>query len=453
MEIILNNKLILPDLPENIKKIVINDLTLKNPKFLENQRMGRWNKDTPHEIKFYDESDKNELIIPRGYIRTLINHCKRENEKFEITDKRETKPEADFSFSGKLKPFQQKAADAMLLKDFGTLNAPTGSGKTVVSLYMVAMRKQPTLIIVHTKELANQWISRIETFLKIPKKEIGLIGSGKKEIGEKITVALVQSLYKCKDDVKKYVGNVIVDECHRIPSRSFYEAISVFNSKYLTGLTATPYRRDKLSQLIFWFMGNMIHEIEKSALIKKGDILSVNTIIRNTEFIPFNDPSIKYSKMLKELVTDKDRNILIAEDIAKESKSNKGICLVLSDRKNHCEAIQTILKYKYKTESDLLTGDLSVKKREEVFKKLENGKIKVLIATGQLLGEGFDLKELSVLFLATPIKFSGRLLQYLGRILRPAPNKESATVYDYVDVHVGPLKTAFESRQKVYSEL
>jgi superfamily II DNA or RNA helicase len=73
-----------------------------------------------------------------------------------------------------------------------------------------------------------------------------------------------------------------------------------------------------------------------------------------------------------------------------------------------------------------------------------------LIATGQLIGEGFDCRQLSTLFLATPVRFSGRVLQYLGRVLRPAPAKSSARVFDYVDVHVEPLMAAARARRKVY---
>ncbi len=77
---------------------------------------------------------------------------------------------------------------------------------------------------------------------------------------------------------------------------------------------------------------------------------------------------------------------------------------------------------------------------------LNAGQVKVLVATGQLIGEGFDCRDLSTLFLATPIRFNGRLLQYLGRILRPAPGKDKARVYDYLDIQVGVLERVYEGR-------
>ena len=280
---------------------------------------------------------------------------------------------------------------------------------------------------------------------------MGFIGGGKKKIGKKITVALVQSLYKCALEVSQHIGNLVVDECHRAPSRTFTEAITEFDSKYMLGLSATPYRRDKLSKLIFWHIGDVHHEVDKNHLIETGDVLPVSVIIRETDFKPYFDPVNQYSKMLSELTMDDKRNRLIAADIAKETHKDKGVCLVLSDRKKHCETLLSLLKYKYKISADILTGSLSAAHRQKVLNRLNNGKVKVLIATGQLIGEGFDCKGLSTLFLSTPIRFSGRVVQYLGRILRPAPNKEKARLFDYVDIHVDTLKNAARARQKVYN--
>jgi superfamily II DNA or RNA helicase len=355
-----------------------------------------------------------------------------------------------FSFKGRLRPFQEIAVDKMLAKDFGTLSSATGSGKTVMALYIISRRKQPALIIVHTKDLAAQWVERIEAFLGIESEAIGFIGSGKKVIGDKITVALVQSLYKCAEEVAGKIGFLLVDECHRCPSRTFTEAVSSFDSQFMLGLSATPYRRDKLSQLIFWHLGDKHHEVDKSQLIETGDILSAKVIFRETNFTTRYDPVSEYSKMLTELASDTQRNILIASDIVGEAAKNSGICLILSDRKVHCENLQALLRYRFKLESELLTGDLDIGDRQKVLERINRGQVQVIIATGQLIGEGFDCKDLTTLFLATPIKFSGRLLQYLGRVLRPATGKKYARVFDYVDVRVETLLKAANARKRVY---
>ena len=231
----------------------------------------------------------------------------------------------------------------MLAKEFGTLSAPTGSGKTVMALYIIARRKQPALIVVHTKDLAYQWVERIDQFLGIPAGDVGFIGGGKKVMGEKITVALVQSLYKCTDEVAPRIGFLVVDECHRCPSRTFTEAVTDFDSHYMLGLSATPFRRDNLTKLIFWHLGDLHHKVDQRRLMASGDVLSAEVIVRETDFKPYFDPVNEYSKMMSELTANDQRNHLIAADIALEAGRNPGICLVLSDRKKHCETLQALI--------------------------------------------------------------------------------------------------------------
>jgi superfamily II DNA or RNA helicase len=450
LTITIKENLRLQNVPPQFMDLLIEKLQFLNPRWLENERMGRWNRGTPRLLKFYDKVGRGGLWMPRGYIRHLINMCRRQGIKFRIDDQRRTLAPVQFNFKGRLKPFQKVAVDAMLAKDFGTLSSATGSGKTVMALYIIARRRQPALIIVHTKELASQWVERIETFLGIAPEAVGFIGSGRKAIGEKITVALVQSLYKCADEVARNIGFLLVDECHRCPSRTFTEAVSSFDSQFMLGLSATPYRRDELSKLIFWHLGDMHHRVDKSRLIETGDVLPAKVIFRETNFASRYDPVNEYSKMLAELASNTERNLLIALDVAAAAARNTGICLILSDRKAHCENLQALLRYRFKLQSELLTGDLEVAERKKILQRLNQGKVRILIATGQLIGEGFDCKDLTTLFLATPVKFSGRLLQYLGRVLRPATGKKFATVFDYVDVQVETLKKAANARKRVY---
>jgi superfamily II DNA or RNA helicase len=448
--ITIKENLRLKDVPPQLMQRLMEKLEFANPKWLENERMGRWNRGTPQSLKFYDKVGRNGLWIPRGYIRHLINACRRLGIEFRLDDQRRRLAPVKFTFKGRLKPFQQIAVDKMLAKDFGTLSSATGSGKTVMALFIIAKRKQPALIVVHNKELAAQWVAQIGTFLGIESDNVGIIGGGKKIVGNKITVSLVQSLYKCADEVAKSIGFLLVDECHRCPSRTFTEAVSEFDSQYMLGLSATPYRRDQLSKLIFWYLGDKHHEVDKGQLIESGDVLPAKVVFCTTDFSTRYDPITEYSKMLAELASNTKRNIQIATDIANEAAKNSGICLILSDRKAHCENLQSLLHYRFKLASELLTGDLDMTERQKVVERVNRGDVQILIATGQLIGEGFDCKGLTTLFLATPIKFSGRLLQYLGRVLRPAPGKKYARVYDYVDVHVEPLKKAARARQRVY---
>jgi superfamily II DNA or RNA helicase len=440
----------LKGVPVGLKQALMETLEFPNPKWLENERMGRWNRGTPRVLKFYDKVGPDGLWIPRGYLRQLILLCRRMGVDHRIEDRRRSLPPVDFTFHGQLRPFQEAALDQMMARDFGTLSSPTGSGKTVMALCMIARRRQPAVIVVHTKDLAAQWMQRIEAFLGIPAAECGLIAGGRAKIGDTISVALVQSLYKCAEEVSERIGFLVVDECHRCPSRTFTEAVTGFDSKYMLGLSATPWRRDNLSRLIFWYLGDVHHEVDTSHLVATGVVLAAEVIERETEFRPYHDPVVEYSKMLSELTADTARNLLIAEDVAREARERAGICIVLSDRKAHCENLQTLLRLRFKVESELLTGDLAIEERQVVVERLNAGRARVVIATGQLLGEGFDCPNLSTLFMATPVRFSGRVLQYLGRVLRPAPGKEKARVFDYIDVHVETLVKAANARQRVY---
>lgn len=110
-----------------------------------------------------------------------------------------------------------------------------------------------------------------------------------------------------------------------------------------------------------------------------------------------------------------------------------------------------LLRNSFDTPATVLTGDIGNRDRQEIVDRLNRGEIKTLIATGQLIGEGFDCRQLSTLFLSTPIRFNGRVLQYLGRVLRPAPGKDRAKVFDYVDVNVRPLAASAKARERVYN--
>lgn len=451
LKIIIDKSMHLSNIPVILKNEIKDYLTFTNPAFINAQKMKRYSKHIQKDLYYYTTVGNN-LVVPRGLLDFIINSCKNKNINYIIKDRKKKHKTIDFKFKGKLKELQEKAVSDIMIKDFNVLCAPTGVGKTIMALYIISKRKQPTLIIVHTKELAKQWINRISTFLNIDKNEIGLIGDGQFNIKDKINVALIQSLYKCSDVVQEQIGMLVVDEVHRCPANTFNKAISDFNCKYMLGLSATPNRSDGLSKLIFAYLGNMNHEIKKIDMIKAGLIPETTAIIRTTNFINSNeiDPVYEYAKLISEIVIDEDRNDLIVQDVLKEIKNNE-TCLILSDRKSHCEILYMRL-LKYNIDVEVLTGDISSDDREIAINKMNDGLSQVLIATGQLIGEGFDCENLSCLFLTTPIKYSGRVMQYIGRILRTSENKDTAKIYDYADIKIDTLRKSVDSRKKVYKK-
>lgn len=427
---------------------IMGQLTFANPAHAEAERRGFFTGNLPMEIKGYRMDGESTLVIPRGATRQVVEIIRAAGLAYRVEDRRRTLAPVDFTFKGELRDFQVEAVEAMASRDFGTLAAATGSGKTVMALALIAQRRQPALVVVHSKELLDQWVDRIGTFLGIPGRKVGVIGNDKQKIGHKITVGLVQSLYKVAPEIAPHVGHLVIDECHRAPSRTFTEAVTAFDCHYMLGLSATPWRRDGLSRLIYWHLGDKVHEVDKGALVEAGHVLAADVVWRETSFRPTFDPSEQYSKMLSELTQDLTRNALIAADVAREARNGGGVCLVLTDRKAHCDTLAAFLQV-WGIEAAVLTGDLGNGARQAVVEALNGGRVKVLCATGQLIGEGFDCRDLSTLFLATPIKFNGRLLQYLGRVLRPAPGKDRARVYDYLDP-VGVLQNAARARRREY---
>jgi len=433
--------------PDILIKVLKNGLTLPNPKYQSAQKYGRWvGKKLPQHLYFFKES-KAGLVMPRGFAREVVLQCLDIlGRKPEIIDQRLVLPEQEFIFHGQLRDYQDEAVAAVLARDFGVLEAGTGSGKTVMALKVIVSRQQPTIILVHTKELMYQWVERVREFLKI---EAGMVGDGKSEVGP-ITVAIVNSARNQLAALSAHFGHLVVDECHRVPASLFTDVVTGFAAKYSLGLSATAYRRENvLTRLIYLYMGSRSHLVDAKRLQESGAILKPQIKLRVTGFsYHYRDD---YPAMMTALTLDDGRNRQIADDVVAVSKKDSGAILVVSDRVAHCEALAELIGERGGRVA-VLTGRVSADKRAEIVEGIKREKVKILISTLQLIGEGFDAPGLTTLFLATPIKFSGRLKQVIGRILRPGTGKQ-ATVYDYVDDQVGVLKHSAKERQLTYWQL
>jgi superfamily II DNA or RNA helicase len=419
-------------------------LTIDNPEYLEAKKYSRWmgKKLKPHLFFFAEHNDT--LTFPRGY----ANHAILLARKFmrqdpRIIDQRQSNAPVDFKFLGELRPYQEEAISAITRHDFGVLEAGTGSGKTVIALAVIAKRRQPTLVLVHTKELLYQWVERVRTFLGV---EAGMIGDSHFSIAP-VTIAIVNSARNRLSELPAHFGQLCVDECHRVPASLFTEVVTAFDCRYLLGLSATAFRRDGLTKLIHMYLGDRAFKVETVDLHESGAVLKPEFIQRATEFRYVYRGN--YQALMKSLCGNAARNQLIVADILKERSSSPGTILVVSDRVKHCEELAALLK-KQGCPSAVLTGKLPAEQRTALVDSIRQGEVKVLISTVQLIGEGFDCPDLSTLFLTTPIKFTGRLLQVVGRVLRPAHGKQ-ARVYDYIDP-VGVLSSSAQSRWLTFQQ-
>lgn len=437
----ITNQCRLTNVPTPLLDELKKTLTLVNPKYRDAVKYGRWvGKKLKKVLHFYKTKDDT-ITFPRGFANQAILMCRKHNLAVEIIDKRKQQQPVDLIFNGSLRPYQKKACDDILKREFGVLEAATGSGKTVMAAYAIAGRKQPTLILIHTKELLYQWRDRIQTFLDV---EPALIGDSSYEIGP-VTVGLIHTVRKRLTELPRHFGHIVVDEAHRTPSSMFTEIIKKFDCRYMLGLSATPFRRDGLTELIYWHIGDLVHRVSAKELDRNGAVLKPVIFEKKTKFT-FNYRR-NYQDLMAALTQDTNRNEQIVADICREVKKETGTALVVSDRVAHCETLCAILEERG-VKAQLLTGRIAGEERSKIVDDVQQGRTKVLVATIQLIGEGFDCPGLTTLFLSTPIKFEGRLTQVIGRILRPAEGK-IPKVYDYIDP-VGVLEASARSRKQIY---
>jgi len=322
-------------------------------------------------------------------------------------------------------------------------------------LKLIADKSQPKLILVHRKQLLDRWVERIQSFLGIPKKNIGQFSGSKKTVGKEVTVAMMQSLIKMDDEEKKKImnsfGTIIIDECHHIPAKAFRELVTQFNPYYLYGLTATPKRKYNDEKLIYYYIGEILTTINPENAIQKPKLKKgqKHTIVETYETslsVPFDRKIDTFEVLSKVLVYDSNRNMQITQDILKKVMIGKKI-LVLTERKEHVEVLNLYLKTH--CEVMALTGDDSFSKRNLKLEQLKLGHFQVLIATGQLLGEGLDLPVLDCLFLVYPFSIEGKLIQYIGRIQRSENQK---VIVDYVDQNIPFFAKMFKKRSVYYKK-
>lgn len=450
LQIVLNNQIVLNrnQLKPDMIVFLREHLNFINSDYIIKKKLGKNTFGTEVYFKMLEEKD-GLVFIPRGFIGKLLRYCSEQKIAYQLTDDRKKLTEINFSFKASLYDYQQLAVDATSKKDIGIIVAPPGSGKTIMGLAIIAQRKQPALIIVHRKQLFDQWIERIQSFLGIAESFIGKIVQGQMKIGTHISVAMIQSIDMNNGDstLFKSFGTIIVDECHHVPAKTFREVIKNFNSYYLYGLTATPARKNNDEKLIFIHIGDVIHEVkflnENEAASKK-----LSVIIREKNLIVPFDYKTDFQETLYRILThDSGRNGLIIEDIKTEVRAGRKI-LVLTERKNHIDVIYQYLKSKF--EVIAISGEDSQSSRKIKLKQIEEGHFQIVVSTGQFLGEGADIAKLDCLILAFPFAFEGKLIQYNGRIQR---GELKPIIYDYRDLHIDYLEKMFHQRNHYYQKL
>ena len=432
------------ELSKPVISFIKEKLNIFNKEYAVKKRLGK----STFKIERYFhlvEEVGNKVILPRGFLSQLTEFMDSNNIPYKIKTDAMDFEETSFSNFIRLKDGQKNAVNQILKNTNGILLSPPGSGKTIMALEIITQLKLPTIIFVHRNQLLHQWIERIEQFLGIPKAHIGIISGVKKKLGKQITVASLQSLVRHKNlkDLQTKFGVVIIDECHHIPAKTYRETIRSFNSKYCYGLTATHERKHDQQFIAELCIGPVIAEIKTPSIVesRKFDIKIMSSILE----LPFRYKNDHYEILAKTISYDTARNKLIVETICDHLKHNHKI-LILTERKEHIEILA--LHLRNTTEIITLSGDDSAKQRKLKYDQIKSGNFKVLIATGQLFGEGLDIQGFDVLVLAFPISFEGKLKQYIGRLR----GNGVKYVIDIRDQQITFLERQFKKRKKLYEK-
>lgn len=459
MEITLNNRIRVKNPPELLQQMLVDKLRIINPKFMEAQSAGRSVWGLEQYITNFAVMPDGSLLIPRGLRPWLMSQCEALAIDFKINDTRKYFEHIEIDSSQiKYRPYQSKAVSELISKSTeGVLVAPAGSGKTVMGLSLIPMLGQPTLWLTHTGPLADQVVKRAEFFLPNIGK-IGMIGQQKWEKGKILTIAMIQTLVRNPEKLVKMrddYGLVVLDEAHHCPASTFMEVVSQLNSYYMYGLTATPYRRDKLEILMFQHIGVNRTTISMREVEKYGGIIIPSVRIRKVPGPVVKGNNIQ--EILKHHVVENDfRNSMIVSDVLAEARSGK-YCIVISDRRAHCEILYEMIRKAWK-KTGIATGKYTKKQIKEQVEAYDKEEITILVATFSLLGEGFDVPFLDRAFISMPFRAEAKAEQLIGRIQRSHPGKEDAVVYDYVDENIGVIKNQFFNqrracRYRIYTKL
>ncbi len=438
-------------LPPALANRLIRLAAFANPEFHQAQalRLPVWNK--PRLIGCA-ENFPCHIALPRGCLNAIRQLLHKNDIDCEVRDQRCDGQSLAARFAGRLRDDQEQAVSAMLRSEIGILCAPTAFGKTVTAAALIARRGVNTLVLVHRTDLLRQWQERLQNFLEGDKDMIGVIGGGKSRPSGRIDIAVMQSLHRQGETnpiVENY-GHVIVDECHHLSAVSFEAILKRVHARYVLGLTATPIRRDGRQPILFMQCGPIRHMAAKPA----GGPQTLEVVPRYLPTRTSLSDDAPIQEIFRQLATDQIRTAAIADEIV-HAFQRGGKVLVLTERTDHLDALHVALAGRVMTLS-VLHGRQSKTQRASVISALnalDADAPRVLLASGRLVGEGFDHPPLDTLVLAMPISWKGILQQYAGRLHREQAGKQRVRIIDFIDSGHPPLLRMWERRQRGYQAM
>jgi superfamily II DNA or RNA helicase len=457
LELILGDQIYIAkhELPPALRNGLVRLAAFQNPEFYKAQAMRLPTFDKPRVIGCAEDRAQH-IGLPRGCLEDVRQLLLDLGVETVVRDERYAGAPLHVEFQGELRPEQACAARSMLGHDTGVLSATTAFGKTVIAAWLIAQRGVNTLVLVHRRQLLEQWVQRLSEFLGLDTKTIGRLGGGRRKLAGTLDVAVIQSLIRqgmVKDCVGEY-GQIIVDECHHLSARSFEQVVRRAKAKFVLGLSATVARKDGHHPIIFMQCGPVRHRVDAKAQAAARPF-EHSVLVRPTSFRPVKptdpDVRIQFHDLYDDLIADQQRNRLICDEVVQAVREGRSP-LVLTERNEHldCLAAQLAPAIRHVV---VLRGGTPAKEARAVASRLAaipENEPRALVATGRYIGEGFDDARLDTLFLTLPVSWRGTIAQYVGRLHRLHHSKREVRVYDYADLDVPMLARMFDRRCRGY---
>ncbi|OFW10518.1 MAG: restriction endonuclease subunit R [Acidobacteria bacterium RIFCSPLOWO2_02_FULL_67_36] len=460
MELVLGNQIYITKdgLHPGVRNRLLRLAAFQNPEFYKAQAMRVSTYDKPRVIACAEDHPQH-IGLPRGCLEDVRLTLSELGVRTTIRDERYAGRALTVAFEGQLRPDQKAAADAMLAHDTGVLAATTAFGKTVIAAWLIAERGVNTLVLVHRRQLLDQWIERLSAFLGMPAKTIGRIGGGRGRPTGVLDVGIIQSLVRkgVVDDRVADYGHLIVDECHHLSAHSFEQVSRQAKARFVVGLSATVARKDGHHPIIFMQCGPVRHRVNPRAQAAARPFAHV-VLVQPTAFQPARSPDadkrVEFQALYHELIDDEERTSRICDDVIEAVRSGRSP-LILTERNDHLDRLEQALASSARHVVVLRAG-MGKKRRLALGARLaaippDEGR--VVIATGKYVGEGFDDPRLDTLFLTLPVSWRGTIAQYAGRLHRLYDGKREVRIYDYADLDVPMLGRMFDRRCRGYEAI
>jgi len=443
LKIKISNSITIEQPPTSLLVAVKKSLTIDNPAYHKNKRMGIAVWDSMRYFKYYRVDKAGTLYCPRGFRSRLLAWCDKTGLEYEVEEFMVENRLKEIKSSVKLRANQNPLVDQALTMREGIVHGGTGIGKSIVAVEMIARLGLTATVIVKNTTLLDNFRIEIKRFLGI---DCGIVGSGRKDI-QPITVTTIQSLQADENMLRLLASNtsiLFVDECQEFVTPKRMTILRKFRPKYMYGLTATPTRSkdDGRGRAVKFVFGECTDFVETESM--KPTV----TTVRSNVNIDVDD----YHRIIDNVVENEDRNNIIAGLIMDEVINDRKV-LVLTKRRHHGDLLYWKMPSEWQNDKVFLI-DSDDKDRNALIRQFKQSErdYSVIIGTTSLLAVGTDIPSLDTLILACDMKSDVLTVQSVGRVLRLHERKKQPNIIDICDNKNPILWRQYKERQKVYRE-